>query len=1444
MRKSYVALLLMVGAAALTANLAIAQESGIGDQVQPRLTNANISAQLRSRAANLGVSSTPSPNDTVWVGYSGLPGATNYWKVGKGPNRPTQGPGVGTDGVWSWETPVHGDSMQGWWSIRCFHANASGAVRVDVNRPWWAIEIGNSANYVINEGRSHDYTTNLPGNRTFGVVGVWHSDPGNTGAGAGKGVAWTPLAGTKSAWMGLRNHGDVTVSDPLTNSAFNVDVLQMSGNQANTTTVGNGASDRFPGYGSQMDQMLYRDIDVSGLGANNLTLGFNFSTFMSLGKTTTTSTRVGWFDGDHLSTAAGNFISAEAGSPANAQAPVDSFQVYVGEPVEGTWKGSDNVTRPIYDNLRRWFNEVLNKDKRMWVFSADSINNNVAQSIIIPNAAVNALKSSGNKLRIVFRVHTNRGFDDQGTAFNSGGAGAAQLDNVTVNQGAGPVTIGDFEGSTAANDIDNSSSLTAEQAWKSTGKPPGIMAHPHALSDLTFEDLCGDVNSVYRICDLKGTVISMGDHDNFERAGAPIDNTNHSEDEAGQWGIVSPTVNLVALSKTKNGWDLTGEEATATQDYYIWYAIYAGIFDIFSTGDSWQSGMQNYPSTQPLGGPAPGTPEWGAIRTPGFLNFNPDKQCFYVLDGSKQQGLVRTSNASGVPDSIRIFFRRIQTCYRFGVTAGCSPTDGCYLDDMALVIVDGNPQAMSVDIWQWFNDSFPANEDGTLPGTANFDTAAALVRTGLNTTQTVGATALRFDVPGDSISVIAPGDSLRIDMIFRIRPGVGNYLTIGNASSGLRKVPTGLATVTPGDGTFWGTYEVSPGEKAQSGAVAAHAGAPSGWNSLVWNAARCDTQETNFFPVMAKAFIPVDIGGSAWQSTIHENDPNYSTLGVTKNICFVVDTLGSLNDPNVTCTSIPAWVTTVPASRTGYNGVSTTKELTSILPDGIFTPGTHVEYFFRRENLKGPTAGQVDMCPDTTIVFPQELEGSTDAHRWQEFSVLPDRWKDNAFGGGGAACMLYVDWNDRRGDERGWISVADSIGATRSADRGGHNGWSAPGNIDNSNPNTSAAINSPIYRVYKNKSAGSTFDMYGVKASESLNTGSASLGARFSVRDASAANKVKDKYDKHAPTLAMLQAYYKVVMALFGDLNSDMLGPFTDKTADDVREFQDYMLGATTANKVGVWLGGNGIVEANFNTSNATFAPEVMQNLFFGNDLLFPGYRSASGKLDQVTDLIPTADLVGTAHASDIYGVRNACTYTQDVLFMDLGDVPEVVVGAEYQNVGANGPYVAVSVKPATVTRPWIGVTEGYDILTVTSRYDVTSYGRLAFYYNALSTVFSAISGCSIVGTPAVTLDVPNLGNGSQFVNFMNLRNNPLKTGMAAVHFGLAKSDRVEIKVYDVTGRLVRNLADRQFPAGEHTITWDGVNDHGQQVARGVYFTQVKYLTSRFVDAKKLIVLK
>ncbi len=440
MRKSFVALLLLAGAATCLATAAFAAEMEGGDQFGLKLNNAQLQIQARSAAARQGVSGTAGVGDTTWVGFSTAAGVTNYWQVGPGPNRPTPF----TTGNWEWDNPIHGDSLQGWWPVRFPHTNASGAVRTDENRPWWAIENGNQANYVINQGAGFK--------RTFGVVGVWHRDPGNTVPGpqgtGGTGVNWAPLGGSFSAWMGLRQHNDLTVSDAITGNPFNVDALIFNGSGG----IGTGTSKTFPGYGAQMDQMLYRDVDITS-AAGAITLGFKYATEMSTLKGTTPASRTGWFEGDPLTVNAitpGNFVSAEAGTPANAEAPIDSFQVYVGKPVEGTFVASDNVSRTIYDPLRRWFNEVLTKGQRLWVYGAAGSNAASTQSITISAANVAALKAGGNNtLRVVFRVHTNAGSSDESgpATFTSQGRGAAQVDDVTIDLGAGPVSIGDFEAS-------------------------------------------------------------------------------------------------------------------------------------------------------------------------------------------------------------------------------------------------------------------------------------------------------------------------------------------------------------------------------------------------------------------------------------------------------------------------------------------------------------------------------------------------------------------------------------------------------------------------------------------------------------------------------------------------------------------------------------------------------------------------------------------------------------------------------------------------------------------------------------------------------------------------------------------------------------------------------------------------------------------------------------
>lgn len=58
--------------------------------------------------------------------------------------------------------------------------------------------------------------------------------------------------------------------------------------------------------------------------------------------------------------------------------------------------------------------------------------------------------------------------------------------------------------------------------------------------------------------------------------------------------------------------------------------------------------------------------------------------------------------------------------------------------------------------------------------------------------------------------------------------------------------------------------------------------------------------------------------------------------------------------------------------------------------------------------------------------------------------------------------------------------------------------------------------------------------------------------------------------------------------------------------------------------------------------------------------------------------------------------------------------------------------------------------------------------------------------------------------------------------------FDLAAPARVRIRIYDVAGRLVRQLLDDRLPAGRHGTPWDGRGDDGQAVASGAYLARVE----------------
>ncbi len=469
-------------------------------------------------------------------------------------------------------------------------------------------------------------------------------------------------------------------------------------------------------------------------------------------------------------------------------------------------------------------------------------------------------------------------------------------------------------------------------------------------------------------------------------------------------------------------------------------------------------------------------------------------------------------------------------------------------------------------------------------------------------------------------------------------------------------------------------------------------------------------------------------------------------------------------------------------------------------------------------------APRVTLLPDTSVVWPQPGEGSTDGHRWQQFSVLPDLWKKPSYGGANLPCMLYVDWNDRRGNERVWVSIADSIGATAATKWGAHNGWHAAGG---------QSVNDPAAFVNKNEQPGTTWDLYGVKAAESLNSGSGSIGSRTAHRETSPAARAYRKDARNAPTIEMLEAYYEIVMITTGDLSSALFGPFNDKSSDDQGVIEQWLLGATSTAHRGLWLIGDGAIEA-------TDGDPWLNN--FSVSLASNSYLLASGNTNACTDLIVYSPITSN---DDIYGVRNGCTFTDDVLNVEAGGA----MGAEYTNFDhAATPYVASVYHPAVAPNYWESIVDGFDIESLRSRFCDGSIGRPRHFITAFSNVFNSI--CTVTGMlycylwPPCWGDVPESASPA-FVNGLSLRNSPLLRGELGVALSLAAPDRATVTVYDVSGRRVRTIADRQlFRAGEHVLAWDGADDSGRAVPRGVYFARVRYEASGFESARKTIIVK
>ena len=64
---------------------------------------------------------------------------------------------------------------------------------------------------------------------------------------------------------------------------------------------------------------------------------------------------------------------------------------------------------------------------------------------------------------------------------------------------------------------------------------------------------------------------------------------------------------------------------------------------------------------------------------------------------------------------------------------------------------------------------------------------------------------------------------------------------------------------------------------------------------------------------------------------------------------------------------------------------------------------------------------------------------------------------------------------------------------------------------------------------------------------------------------------------------------------------------------------------------------------------------------------------------------------------------------------------------------------------------------------------------------------------------------------------------NPFRMHLA-IRYSLAAECLVTLRVHDLAGRVVRTLANGTMRPGRYGMSWNGTDDRGRELARGVYF--------------------
>ncbi len=209
--------------------------------------------------------------------------------------------------------------------------------------------------------------------------------------------------------------------------------------------------------------------------------------------------------------------------------------------------------------------------------------------------------------------------------------------------------------------------------------------------------------------------------------------------------------------------------------------------------------------------------------------------------------------------------------------------------------------------------------------------------------------------------------------------------------------------------------------------------------------------------------------------------------------------------------------------------------------------------------------------------------------------------------------------------------------------------------------------------------------------------------------------------------------------------------------------------------------------------------------------------------------------------------------------YKTVTETTDSTVGIEnlFGNIGLqvvfNDEYLHDGLAVRLSTEPWMDwltleTTSGFvsaggadDVLV---SFDAT--GLATGIYEAILRLVTNDEDEPIVDVP-VTLNVSDVTGASETSSSLQFELGPARPnpfgGRTRVTYAIPEDGvRVAIRVFDVSGRLVKTLAEGVGTAGRHTVEWNGRDENGNTVASGVYFYRMN--AGAFTQIRKMTLLK